>query len=240
MTPPRRTRGLFHEITDGIYWFLVIDVLLVLASAPTLLLWTMLGPGSLNSLLFVLAAIPLLPAIAAGLYACRAWREDRELIPARHFLRGYRLNLLDSLKVGAPMLLILGVVGFNLTYGESTGGSALTAVFLVVGAIALLILMRALSIVSTFSFRAVDVFRLAAFTLLVRPLATLALVSLGVLTLGIMLVIGEFLLLATASLLTFALWISERPVAQLLGEQFVLDQTTGADEPAGGPRPEGS
>src|SRR5699024_6327981 len=182
MTPPRRPRGLFLEITEGIYWFLVVDVLLVLASAPTLLLWTMLGTGWLTALWFMLAALPMLPAVAAGLYACRAWREDQELTPARHFLRGYRLNALDSLKVGAPLLLVLGVLGVNLTQGGSAGAGALGAVFLVLGAVALLLLVRVLSIASTFSFRSIDIFRLAAFTLLMRPLATLALLSLGVLT----------------------------------------------------------
>src|SRR5690625_6722123 len=28
MTPTRRARGLFHEITEGVYWFLALDVLL--------------------------------------------------------------------------------------------------------------------------------------------------------------------------------------------------------------------
>src|SRR5699024_1092352 len=72
------------------------------------------------------------------------------------------------------------------------------------------------------------------------PLATLALLSLGVLALGIILVVGEFLLLVTASLLAFALWAAERPVAQLLTEQFVTPaQDDGTDAAAAEPRPEG-
>lgn len=221
MTPPRRPRGLFIDLTEGVYWFLALDVLLVLASAPTLVLWTVMSSGPMSSLLFVLGAFPLLPALAAGLYACRAWREERELTPARHVFKGYRLNAVDSLKVGMPVLLVLALLAFNLT---STGGAAnrlLTIVLLVASAAALLVLARVLSIVSAFSFRVRDVYRLAAFTLLVRPLSTLALLSLGVLVLGIVLLVGEFLLLFTASLLVFALWASERPVAQLLTEQFV-------------------
>src|SRR5690625_7238062 len=88
MTPPRRPRGLFLEITEGIYWFLVVDVLLVLASAPTLLLWTMLGTGWLTALWFMLAALPMLPAVAAGLSAWRAGREDRAQMPGRHAMGG--------------------------------------------------------------------------------------------------------------------------------------------------------
>lgn len=233
MTPPRRPRGLFTELTEGVYWFLAIDVMLVLSAVPTILLWTLLAPGPLSSVLFVIAALPLLPAITAALYACRAWRDDQELIPARQFLRGYRLNALDSLRVGTPPLLVLSLAAFNLTYADAAGTSFLNVVFLVLGAAALLMLARALSIVSRFSFRTRDVFRLTAFTLLVKPLSTLALVSLGVLTLGIIVLIGEFLLLVTASLLVFALWASERPVAQLLTERFISPANPEEEDPEG-------
>src|SRR5699024_10138849 len=157
--------------------------------------------------------------------------------PARHFVRGYRLNALDSLRVGAPLLLVLGVLGVNITQGGAVGTSALALLFLALGVLVLLALVRAVSIVSAFSFRMIDVLRLAIFTLLARPLATLALLSLGVLVLGIVLVIGEFLLLFTASLLVFALWASERPVAALLTERFVGSSQPSADDaaPAGPP-----
>ncbi|MGP9537311.1 DUF624 domain-containing protein [Brachybacterium sp. AOP43-C2-M15] len=241
MTPPRRTRGLFHEITEGVYWFLVIDVMVALASAPTVLVWTLLSPGPVSAVLFVVAALPLPPAIAAGLYACRAWRRDRELVPARHFLRGYRLNGLDSLVAGAPVLAVLALLAFNLSTGGRAGTSGLDILYLALGAVGLLVLARALSIVSGFSFRTIDVFRLTAFTLLVRPLSTLALLSLGVLTLGIVLLIGEFVLPVVASLLLFALWASERPIANLLTERFVSSPEPAADDAADGPLPhEGS
>ena len=70
-----------------------------------------------------------------------------------------------------------------------------------------------------------DTLRLTAFTLLVTPLSTLALLSLGVLTLGIVLMAGEFMLPVVASLLVFALWASERPVVRLLTEQFTTGPT---------------
>ena len=245
MTPPRRPRGLFIEITEGVYWFLAIDVLLVLAAAPTVLVWTLMTPSPLSTVLFVLAALPLLPALSAALYACRAWREEQELIPARQFLRGYRLSVRESLAVGTPVLLVLALAVFNLGRSGSNGLGVGTIAFLVVGAAALLVLVRALSIVSRFTFRLRDVYRLAAFTLLTKPLSTLALLSLGVLSLGIVLVISEVLLLFTASLLVFALWASERAVAEMIQEQFVGSAVSAAeptdDAPAAAPRPlEGS
>src|SRR5690625_1015305 len=166
MTPTRRARGLFHEITEGVYWFLALDVLLLLAAAPTLLLWSVIGAGPLSALLFVPAALPRLPALAAGLYTCRAWRTDHALVPARYFVRGYRLNALDSLRVGAPLLLVLGVLGVNITQGGAVGTSALALLFLALGVLVLLALVRAVSIVSAFSFRMIALLSLAFFTLL--------------------------------------------------------------------------
>lgn len=230
MTSPRRSRGLFTEITEAVYWFLVIDVMLVLASAPTIVVWALIAQGELNALLFTIAALPLLPAISAALYTWRVRSTDDELVPARHFLHGYRVNLRDSLMAGVPALLVLGLLLFNIAHGGAAGTRALNAVFLVLAVLVLLVLTRALSIVSAFSFRTIDVFRLTAFTLLTKPLSTLALISLGVLTLGLMVVVGEFLLLVTASLLTFALWASEKPVSQLLTERFVLTDETAQAE----------
>lgn len=232
MTPPRRPRGLFHDLTEGVYWFLVIDVLVLLAAAPTIALWVLLSPGPLTPLLFVLAALPLLPAIAAALHACGAWREERDLEPLRQFLRGYRLTLRDSLLVGAPALLVLALLALGLSQRAPAGVDVLTILHLVLGSMALLVLVRSLSIASRFTFRTRDVLRLAAFTLLARPLTTLSLISLGILTLGIALLLGEFLLPVLASLLLFALWAAERPIVQLLGERFV--------RPAGSPPGDGA
>src|SRR5690625_3675733 len=174
MTPTRRARGLFHEITEGVYWFLALDVLLLLAAAPTPPLWSVTGAGPLSALLLVRAATPLLPALAAGPCTCRACRPDHGVIPARRFVRGSRLNARDSRRVGAPLLLAPGVLGVNITQGGAVGTSALALLFLALGGLVLLALVRAVAIVSAFSFRMIDVLRLAAFTPLARPPATLA------------------------------------------------------------------
>ena len=54
MTSSHRSRGLFTDLTEGVYWFLVLDVMLLVAAAPTVLLWTVMSPGPLGSLLFVI------------------------------------------------------------------------------------------------------------------------------------------------------------------------------------------
>ena len=97
----------------------------------------------------VIAALPLLPALSAGLYACRSWREDRDLSPARQFLRGYRLNALDSLRVGTPALLVVALAAFTLPRSSSPGLGVGETAFLVVGAAALMLFIAGASLVRT-------------------------------------------------------------------------------------------
>lgn len=217
----RDDRSTFTRIADALYWFVIIDLLLVLCSAPTIVVWMLLAPEASNLPLYGASLVPVLPAVAAALWAWRARTEDPDPVPLTRFLRGYRLNLLDSLKVGVPGLAILIVLATNVTYGEATGTSALSLAFLLLGLMVGAVMLRALSIVSALSFRFVDVLRLSIFTLLTMPVRTLALLSLAVLIAGISLFVGDYAFLFLASVLTCVFQQSERPVITRLNEQFV-------------------
>lgn len=224
MTVEHRTRddrGTLARIADALYWFVVIDVLLVLCSAPTIVVWMLLAPEASNLPLYGASLVLAMPALTAALWAWRARSEDPDPVPLTRFLRGYRLNLLDSLKVGIPGLAVLSVLATNITYGEATGTSALSLAFLLLAVMVTAVTLRALSIVSALSFRFVDVLRLSIFTLLTMPLRTLSLLSLAVLVAGISLFVGDYAFLFLASVLTCVLQQSERPVIARLREQFV-------------------
>ena len=209
MTSVRQNRSVLTGVTEWVYWLVTVDVLLGARLLPTSLGLAAADRRSEQRP----AAGHRHPAggagrLSAALYAWRRRSEDPDLVPASRFLRGYRLNLLDSLKVGVPAVLVLGILSANVTFGAQLGTASFNAAFLVLGALVLLVLVRALTIVSNFSFRFVDVLRLSVFTLLTKPLSTLALVSLGELTLGLVQFIGSFMLLLAGSLLTVALWHS--------------------------------
>lgn len=217
----RTVRSTFTVLTEGLYWFLILGLMLVLACSPTILIWTLLAPEPENVLLMLVAALPVVPAVAAASSAWRARTEDSDPVPAARFLRGYRLTWADSVVVGLPALLVLGVLATNVAYGASLGTEGLSLFFLVLAAAVLLALMRAVTILSEFRFRRVDLFRLTVLTLLTRPLSTLALLSVLVLTTGVVLLIGGSVLLPAAPLLSFVLWRTERPTAQWIRERFV-------------------
>src|SRR5699024_5262255 len=93
-----------------------------------------------------------LPALSAALWAWRARAEDPDPVPLRRFLRGYRLNLVDSLKIGVPGLVVLTVLATNITYGDVTRTSALSGACFLVSVMVALLLCWSLWITSALSF----------------------------------------------------------------------------------------
>lgn len=214
-------RGTLARFTEALYWFVVLDVLLVVTSVPTLAMWLLLARDASNIPLYTASLLFVLPAVTASFWAWRSWTEDPDPVPLSRFLRGYRLNVLDSLKIGVPAMAVLTVLATNIIHGEAAGTSALNIAFLIISVIVAAVMVRSLSIASALSFRFIDVLRLAVFTLLTMPLRTLSMLSLGVLVAGISLFIGDYAFLFVASLLTFTLYQSERPVIARVREQFV-------------------
>lgn len=229
MSPAPSLRAALALLTEAVYWLLVIGALLLLASSPALILWALLPSTGLGMLLMVLAALPLLPAVTAGLHAAQQRGASESLTPARDYLRGYRRTAVDALRHGGPLLLVLGILAVNIGAGEASPLPGLRLFFLAVALVVLAMLVRTLSIAAQFSFRAVDMPRLAVHSLVSRPLGTAALLSLGVLTIGLGALVGEFIIAATCSALLLALHSAERPTMDAIRERFV------AAEPGGTP-----
>ena len=214
-------RGTLARVTDAVYWFLLIDLMLVVASAPTVVIWLLLERDASNIPLYLVGLLPAAPAVSAALWAWRSRDAEPDPVPAARFLRGYRLNLLDSLKVAVPAAIVLSVVGVNIFYGDAVGTGALSIFFMVLAGAVLLVAARALSITSALSFRYLDVLRLSVFSLLTMPLRTLSLVSMGIVVVGLSLFVGDYAVVLLASVLTYFLAQSARAVLERLTEQFV-------------------
>src|SRR5699024_8195306 len=117
----RDDRGTLTKATEAIYWLVVIDVLLVLASLPTAMVWMLLAQDASNIPLYTASLLFVLPAVAAAFWAWRARAQDFDPVPLSRFLRGYRLNVLDSLKSGVPGVVVLAVLATKITYGGADG-----------------------------------------------------------------------------------------------------------------------
>lgn len=213
--------GPLSRVTNVVYWLLVIGLFLSAALAPSLALSMALVPDVSNLPLYALAAVPVGPALAAAFFAWRRFLAGDEPHPWAHVWRGLRVNAVDALTAWLPGLLALLVLAMNIAHAEAAGiADGLTGVYLALALVAALWSVRMLSIVSAFAFRWRDSARLSFYTLVARPLPTLAIVSYGVLVAGIVYLTFDVVAVLLASMLTLGFTRSEQPVIELVAERF--------------------
>ncbi len=203
-----------------VYWFVVVEGMLLLTSAPGLVLLALLDRDASNLPLVALACVPFGPSVAAALFAWRVFGRDRDLSPARHFWRGYRLDVLDVLRWWVPTLGVLGIVAVNLTHLGVAGIPPVLGVAL--GAVAVLVVLwsgHALVLSALFSFRTRDVARLGAYFVAGKPLVTLGFVSVLVLT-GALAYVSDWLLVLLAAPLTYLYARTAAPMVAAAEAQF--------------------
>ncbi|WP_203753501.1 DUF624 domain-containing protein [Cellulomonas chitinilytica] len=213
-------RGPLSRWSAVVYWALVIEGLVVLTSLPGLVLLLLLDRSAGNAPLFALAAVPLGPSLAAAVFAWRQWLAtpagDRDLTPARHYLRGYRLNWRDVLQWWVPTLVLLAVLDIN-----AAGGGPFALVAVLLGVAVLAWAGNALVLSSVFAFRTRDVARLAAYYLAAKPGSGLGVVALVVIGGGIAVLATDWLLLLLLSVLVLLLVRNAGPVIADAKERFV-------------------
>ncbi|AEG43258.1 DUF624 domain-containing protein [Isoptericola variabilis] len=214
--------GPLGRITGTVYWFLIVGLLLVLSSLPSMVLLVLLDRASSNALLVPLCLVPAGPALSAALYALRDRGRAESLTPGRSFWKGYRLNALDVLRLWTPAMLVLGVIAFSVVnIGQVGVPRAYAVVLLVIGAGILLWALQALTIVSFYTFRARDVARLAIYYLVRLPLVTLGVLSLLVVAAAVVWLTSEGVLALFSVIWVWFLLNNARPLLRDVEQRFV-------------------
>lgn len=213
--------GVLGRATAVVYWYLMVEVLLVVAVLPGAVASLFLERTPGNAPLFALCLLPVGPAVSAGLFALRDRTKAEGLTPASSFWRGYRLNWADALKVWVPGLAVGVVIVLGLANVGAGGVPGWYAGALVVVGIGLALWMvNALVIVSFFGFRTRDAARLAAHFLGARPLVTLGTLSLLVLAAGIVALTTEAVFGLLAVVWLALVLRNARPVLADVEERF--------------------
>jgi uncharacterized membrane protein YesL len=197
-----------------VYTLLVVELLLLVTAAPGLVALVLLDRDASNIPLAAACAVPLGPALSAAVYALHNRRRHLDdLRPAAAFWRGYRINFLGALQVWVPWLAWLTIVAVNLAHFTAAGVPAWWAlVLVVVAAVGTLAAVNALVIASLFSFRAVDVARLAVAFIARSPGVALGNTCLLVLAAGVTALASEAVLALLGSVLALALVRTCRPM----------------------------
>lgn len=211
-------------LVDATVWFLVIEGLLLLTTAPGLVPLVFLAPDATTIPLAALLLVPVGPAASAAFFAWRTFDGERGRSPARHFWRGYRLNVLDALRVWIPGLLVLAVLAVNLTHLSSVDLPLLVGTIggLVAGVVVAW-LAHALVVASTFSFRFRDIARMAAYFVFAKPRVSLGAALVAVVAVGVAVVASVWALVPLASVFTFLVWRNARPLVAEVMRRFIVD-----------------
>jgi hypothetical protein len=217
--------GPLSRISAAVYTLLVVEVLLLLATAPGLVLLTLLRRDASNLPLVALGAVPVGPALSAALVALAAPRDLMDLRPAAAFLHAFRRDAVAVLRVWIPLLAILTVIGVNLAHQDAAGVPAgwraeWVSLLLVIAAGALLWGVNALVIVSFFSFRTRDVARLAWYLLAAAPGVTLGTGCLLAAAAAVVAVSSEAVLALLGSVLASLLLQTCRPLIARVEREF--------------------
>ncbi|MFI6761084.1 hypothetical protein ACIBF5_18300 [Micromonospora sp. NPDC050417] len=219
---PQFGEGPLSRAAARVYSLLVIEVLLLVTTAPGLVLFLLLEPDASNLPLVALCALPLGPAVSAALYAFDRHRPDlADLTPATNFWRGYRANLRQVLAVWAPSLLWLTIVTANLTHFAVAGVPDWWGVLLVLVALGVTLwCANALVITSLFAFRTRDVARLALHFLARTPGVTVGNACLLLVAVAVTVVTSEAVLGLLGSVLVLTLLRTCRPLIGEIEKEF--------------------
>lgn len=211
--------GPLSRVTNFVYRLLIIELGFVLATAPALIGIFLLEPDASNIPLFAACALLFGPAITAGVYA---WRTDHDVVPWLRFWKGWVDGLAQSLLIWAPAVALLALAAFNAAYAQVGIGFIIAGV--VIGVAGMIAAVTALVVIANFSFRTRDLFKVALYGAASAPLAALGIISMIVLTGGLIVVVSDWLPVFLASFLLLLLARTVTPMLHQIQSDLVVQQ----------------
>lgn len=197
----------------------VVEGLLLVTAGPGLAVILLWRPPVW---LVGVALLPVGPALAAALFA---WRKLDAVggSAAAHFWRGYRLDVVDAVRVWVPGLVLLFLLSgaFAASFDFQVPLLAAALAGLATAAVTAWV-THALLVAAVFSFRLGDTARIAGYFVLSRATASVRAVALVAIAVGGVLLGAGWLVVLLASVFSLLLWRSQRPVAAEIERRFVV------------------
>lgn len=162
--------GFLSRAAALIYRYLVLEVVVVLATLPTAVVLVLLAPDPSNLPLYALALVPVGPALVAALSAVHRWEREPSLSPARTYWSAYRSEAVTTLAWWVPWLALMTVIAINLTYLDRVpAGAAMRPALWMFGAVAVAWAGAMAVLTARFEFRLRDAVRIALASIFARP-----------------------------------------------------------------------
>ena len=224
--------GPLFRAAGAVYGVMVADVLLVLANILLVLapLFVALTAGSaLLAVVFVLVSfIPVGPSLVAAAYAFNRLLAGEETGVFRDFVRGYRANFGQALAVWVPYVAVLGVVVVNLLLLPGTfdaGNPAQSAARVGLLGLGLLVAtagVTAMLLLSRFTFRTRDLYRLSLYCLGAQKRVSLGNAGILFVTAFLLTATTAGLLIFIAGLVVYLICLNSRPLLKFIEQKFTV------------------
>ncbi|MET3467573.1 MULTISPECIES: hypothetical protein [Microbacterium] len=212
-------RGPLSRGAAFIYRQMVLEAQLLLASLPSVVAVLLLDRDPSNVPLFVLALLPVAPALVAGVAAAMVPRTD--LSPGRHFFRAYGRELVPTLRWAAPAAVALALLAFNLVHLDGVdGGATLRPLYSVLGLLILVWAGHMVVLTAGFHCRARDAARVAAAQLASQWRFSLGVLSLLIVTVFLVIVVSETVVLLLLWAFAGLLALMARPLLADTARRF--------------------
>src|ERR1700754_5136015 len=212
--------GRLSRAADGVYRYATIAVLLVVTTLPGAVSMMLLDRSLGNAPLFAACMLPFAPAISAGIFALSVRSAEEGTL--RSFLRGYRLNAVQALTIGAAALGAATIIAIGaLGEGRTELALAYHIGLAVLAACLAAWTLLALVMVSLFHFRTRDVARLAIHYTFRLPLVGLGALGTLVVALGIVGLTFDVALAVVGPALLWMLRRTSEPLIRDVKDHFV-------------------
>jgi uncharacterized membrane protein YesL len=221
--------GPLFRAATAVYGVMVGDALLVLSNillvlAPVLISLANAAGGLVLLLSFVLVG----PSLAAVMYAYNRLLAGEETGVFRDFVRGYRSNFRQALAVWVPYVVVLAVIVFNLNLLPGTfdaGNPAQSAArvgLLGLGLVVATAGVTAMLLLSRFTFRVRDLYRLSLYSLGAQKRVSLGNAGILFVTAFLLTVTTAALIIVISGAVVYLMCLSSRPLLKFIEQKFTV------------------
>jgi uncharacterized membrane protein YesL len=231
--------GPLFRAAGAVYGVMAGDALLVLSNILLVLVPVLVtlanaasdaaGEGSFAAGVVVLVSFVLLgPSLVAAAYAFNRLPVGAETGVFRDFLRGYRSNFRQALWVWLPYLAVLAAIALNLTSlpGSLDPGNPAQAAarlgLLGLGLMVCTAAVNALLLLSRFTFRVRDIYRLSLYSLGAQKRVSLGNAGILFVTAFLLTVTSVALLLFLAGAVAYLVCLNSRPLLKFIEQKFTV------------------
>lgn len=169
---------------EKICYFLAVNLMFVISNLPVLLFFFFVGISQVRTYLplFLLCMVCMAPALSAVFYAMNRLIRGTECGGFRDYVKGYRRDFLQKMKLGAGQMFVVFILWTNVEFfALQVNILPLTILFFLLFAVAVLITPNLYMLVSRYEMPNMQIVRTAVVLLITRPVMTLGnIVALGV------------------------------------------------------------